>query len=161
MHKQLFLDCDGVLADFDGHFQSIFNMSSDEYEQIHGSKHFWGDIRTCSLPFFRHLPLMPDAKRLYEAVKQFRPIILTGCPRGDWAQPQKLAWAAEHFPGVPMITCMSRDKRDYCQPGDLLVDDLYKYKHLWEDAGGKFIHYHNNLDEVLYQILFEMIPYPQ
>jgi len=28
---------------------------------------------------------------LFEAVAPMRPVILTGCPRGGWAQPQKLA----------------------------------------------------------------------
>ncbi len=27
------------------------------------------------------------------------------------------------------------------RPGDVLVDDFLKYKHLWEEAGGVFIHH--------------------
>ncbi|WP_287360681.1 hypothetical protein [Mesorhizobium sp.] len=138
---QLFLDCDGVLADFDSAFAAHFGHPPRVYEAQKGSNTFWRDIQHEAKDFYRHLPLMADARALYDAVAHLRPIILTGCPLGGWAEPQKLAWAAEHFPGVPMITCMSKDKRTYCRPGDILVDDYLKYRDLWEGAGGVFIHH--------------------
>jgi hypothetical protein len=52
-----------------------------------------------------------------------------------------MAWAKEHFPGTKMITCASRDKSRHMKPGDVLVDDYLKYRHLWEAAGGVFIHH--------------------
>ncbi|TIU94670.1 MAG: hypothetical protein E5W09_22585 [Mesorhizobium sp.] len=139
--QQLFLDCDGVLADFDAAFAAQFGHPPRVYEAQKGSNTFWRDIQHEAKDFYRNLPLMADARVLYDAVAHLRPIILTGCPLGGWAEPQKLAWAAEHFPGVPMITCMSKDKRTYCRPGDILVDDYLKYRDLWEGAGGIFIHH--------------------
>jgi len=138
---QLYLDCDGVLADFDAAFKANFGHEPRSYENAKGSDVFWRDIQHEAKEFYRNLPLMQDARQLYEAVRHLRPIILTGCPMGGWAEAQKLGWAAEHFPGVPMITCMSRNKRDYCQPGDILVDDLLRYRDRWEGAGGVFIHH--------------------
>lgn len=134
----IWLDCDGVLADFDKGFYQKFGISSEEYEEQHGAKDFWFKIKN-SLNFFGTLPLMPDAMQLYKAVEQLRPIILTGCPFGNWAEHQKFGWRDKHFPGVPMVTCLSRNKKSFCKPGDILIDDLTKYQHLWEDAGGKFI----------------------
>lgn len=138
MRKQIFLDCDGVLADFDSYFESITGMSGEEYELEHGASGFWSFIREHD-NFFYNLPLMPDAIELVDYFKEFRPIILTGVPFGNWATGQKLRWRDNHFKGIPMVTCLSKNKRDYCQPGDLLIDDLHKYKHLWESAGGTFI----------------------
>jgi hypothetical protein len=69
--------------------------------------------------------------QLYGAVKHLDPIILTGLPRGNWAADQKMRWTAKHFPGVRMITCMARDKRNHAREGDVLVDDMEKYRHLW------------------------------
>lgn len=149
MKKQLFLDCDGVLADFDSYFESQFGSTSAEYEAQQGSKDFWQTIRAHD-DFFYKLPLMPDAVELYEHVKAYRPIILTGVPFGNWATPQKLRWRDKHFPGTPMVTCSSKDKRLYCQPGDVLLDDLEKYKHLWESAGGIFI-LHTSADNSIKQ----------
>lgn len=138
---QLYLDCDGVLADFDRHFLDTFNQPPRIFESIHGTSEFWRVIRAQHPGFYRALPLMPDARELFEAVRHLRPIILTGCPIGGWAEPQKIAWAVEHFPGTPMITCMARDKRLYCQPGDVLVDDRDQYRERWEAAGGIFVHH--------------------
>lgn len=140
-HKQLFLDCDGVLADFDKGFESHFGISSKDYEAIYGSEKFWNDVQYEVSEFFRNLPVMDGAYEFVQQLRHLRPIILTGCPRGGWAEQQKMAWAREHFPGVPMITCMAKDKKDYCIPGDVLVDDRTHYQSRWEKAGGIFIHH--------------------
>lgn len=145
---RLYLDCDGVLADFDRHFEETFGQPPRDYEDKNGSKIFWRDIKNEAPTFYRDLPLMPDARELFDAVENFRPIILTGCPRGGWAEPQKLAWAAEHFPGIPMVVCMSRDKRNYCQPGDVLIDDRTHYQERWESAGGVWITHTSAKDSI-------------
>lgn len=85
---------------------------------------------------------------LYDAVKDLRPIILTGLPRGDWAEPQKRRWAERHFPGVEIITTTAALKREYCAPGDALADDRDNYRALWEGAGGIFIHHHSAADSI-------------
>ena len=144
---QLFLDCDGVLANYDEGFKQRFGMSTDEYEDKHGTANLWYAIRK-SGDFFQSLPLMPDALDLFHAVEHLRPIILTGCPFGGWAELQKMKWRDRHFPGVPMVTCMSKNKRDYCKPGDFLVDDYLKYKHLWVEAKGTFIHHTSAVNSI-------------
>jgi hypothetical protein len=152
--KRLFLDCDGVLADFDGAFTARFGHPPRAYEARHGSAALWRDIRKEQPLFYLYLPLLPDARELYDAVAHLEPTILTGCPAGGWAEPQKVAWAGVHFPGVPMITCLSRDKREHCRPGDVLVDDYAKYRSLWEEAGGVFI-LHRSAAESIPQVLGE------
>lgn len=137
--KQVFLDCDGVLADFDRAARQIFGRDPREAEDRLGTEEFWRRIRA-SGKFYRNLPLLPDALELYRAVEHLRPVILTGCPRGGWSEAQKVAWAGQHFPGVHVITCASRDKFLHMRrTGDVLVDDYLKYKHLWEQAGGTFV----------------------
>jgi hypothetical protein len=138
----IFLDCDGVLANFDTYTIPLFAMDLPprEVEAQIGSEEFWQVLREHPDFYFR-LPLMPDAPELFAALAHLKPTILTGCPPGGWAEPQKLAWAAHHFPGTPMITCVARDKRLHMQPGDVLIDDTAKYRHLWEESGGIFIHH--------------------
>lgn len=140
MRRQIYLDCDGVLADFDRKATEIFGMSPERFEKRHGLGAFWKRLAT-SPDFFADLPLMPDAMELYDAVKDLEPIILTGLPRGAWAEPQKRRWAEKHFPGVPVITTSAALKREHCHPGDILVDDKDKYRRLWEEAGGVFVHH--------------------
>jgi hypothetical protein len=139
--NQIFLDCDGVLADFDLAAEQLFLQNSRDAEAALGTKAFWGQISGCR-SFYGDLPLLPDAMHLYEAVAHLSPIILTGCPAGGWAEPQKVEWAARHFPGVEIITCRSRDKSRFLRGrGDIL-----KYRNLWEEAGGIFIH-HQSADQ--------------
>jgi len=138
--RQLYLDCDGVLADFDEGAELVFGMHPRKYEYLHGSKEFWRTLHETS-EFYAELPLMLDARALYNACAHWNPIILTGCPQGGWAQAQKLRWRDRNFPGVNMITTLSKNKRDHAKPGDVLVDDMEKYRHLWEEMGGVFVLY--------------------
>ena len=143
---RLFLDCDGVLADFDGYATDLLGLPPRAFEARHGRREFWRRIARHEDFFFR-LPLMPDARELWEAVAHLDPVILTGLPQGDWAAPQKVRWAAKHFPGARMITTMARAKRDHMEgSGDVLVDDLLKYRSLWEEAGGVFVHHRSAKD---------------
>ena len=43
---------------------------------------------------------------------------------------------------------MSEDKRMHMKPGDVLVDDYLKYRDLWIEAGGIFVH-HRSAAETL------------
>ncbi len=139
---QLYLDCDGVLADFDRAATDLLGMPPRAFQKRRGTGTFWRELARHP-DFYGTLPLMPDAMRLFEAVRHLNPVILTGLPLGKWAAPQKVRWAAEHFPGVRIVTVMAVDKRNHAQEGDILVDDQMKHAHLWEAAGGIFLHHEN------------------
>ena len=140
MPRQLYLDCDGVLADFDKGATAVLGMKPKAFEKRHGLGRFWQKLAR-SPDFYFGLPLLPDAMDLFEAVRHLDPIILTGLPMGNWAADQKVRWAAKHFPGTRIITTMARDKRNHAKHGDVLVDDQLKHAHLWEEAGGIFVHH--------------------
>lgn len=146
--RHLFLDCDGVLANFEEAATRIFGKPPREAEAEIGSNKFWRTLKR-QPNFYGTLPLMPDAMVLYNAVKHLNPTILTGCPLHGWAEPQKIEWAARCFPGVPITTCPAKDKREYMTgPGDILVDDQLKYAPLWREYGGVFVH-HTNAENTL------------
>ena len=147
---RLFLDADGVLADFDLAARDLLGMSPKEFIATHGRGAFWK--RLAKAPnFYGDLPEMPDARLLFDGVKHLKPAILTGLPLGNWAAPQKVEWAAEHFPGVPIITCMAADKHKHMHPGDVLVDDREKHRAAYEGAGVVFIH-HKSAEDSLRQL---------
>ena len=148
--RQLFLDCDGVLADFDAGAFKLFGIPAQDFQDRNGAGRFWA--RLAKHPdFYGTLPLMPGAMTLFEAVRHLEPVILTGLPMGKWAAPQKVRWAAQHFPGTRIITTLARNKRDHAKPGDVLVDDQLKHRHLWEEIGGVFVH-HQSVDSTLQQL---------
>ena len=134
---RLFLDLDGVLADFDRGVQQVTGKRPEQLPV----KAMWKALAQAP-DFYGTLELMHDAEDLWEYCKPWHPTILTGLPLGSWAPEQKRRWVArmlgEH---VPVITCMSRDKPKYSGPGHVLIDDRVSLKEGWERAGGTFIHH--------------------
>lgn len=125
MKKILFLDMDGVLADFDG---SIVNHIEDPPEMF--------------VPgFFRNLAVMPGAKEAVTRImadERFDVYIgskvtskATNCAT------EKMEWIAEHFPSLLKRMMLVCDKR--LLRGDILIDDdLERWGHVFN---GKFIHF--------------------
>ncbi len=142
MKPHLFVDLDGVLADFDVHFERLFGVRPNQ--DTYDPPEMWDLIRANGT-FYRDLPLMPDARVLWQAVNWMyhRPTVLTGIPYSiPGVAEQKMLWVAEHLgPEVKVITCGSRLKCRYGEPGDILIDDRLKYAHYWTDMGGVFIHH--------------------
>lgn len=138
--RRLFIDCDGVLADFERGARDLLGASPAEYQHRHGVGAFWRQLAKAE-GFYARLDPLPDAYRLMDAVRHLDPIILTGLPLGRWAEPQKREWAARHFPGVQVITCLARDKHRHGSPGDVLVDDTARLRAAWEAMGGHFVHH--------------------
>lgn len=131
----LYLDLDGVLADFDAHVTDLFGRPPSELTLAE----MWG--RAARTPgFFETMPKTGDADQLWSYCRPFNPHILTGLPRGDWAEAQKRRWVRRYLGAeVPVTTCMSREKCEYASPGDVLVDDTTTYAHLWVARGGIFV----------------------
>lgn len=141
--QQIFLDCDGVLANFDDLAIHILEAHPRQYEIDHGEEAFWRKLREHG-SFYRDMGVLPGGRILFEAVRHLHPIILTGCPQGGWAEQQKAEWAHEHFPGTQVITCASKDKYLHMKNrGDILVDDYDRYRDIWIEAGGNFVLYKN------------------
>ncbi len=139
---RLFLDLDGVLADFDAGVQALLGMSAEVFQEKHGRSAFWRSLAKAK-DFYASLPQMADANQLFDALAHLRPTILTGLPIGKWAAPQKVRWVEAHFPGTPVITTMARDKHLHMNPGDVLVDDRKTHRATYEAAGVRFVHHKN------------------
>jgi hypothetical protein len=138
----IFLDMDGVLADFDRSAEAILGMPATQFEQRHGTPAFWATLRRRAPNLYAELPLMADARDLWDGVRALtgqEPVILTGVPRWGDAADQKRRWAAEHFPGAVVITGFAANKSEHARPGDVLIDDRPRYRDRWEARGGVFI----------------------
>lgn len=149
----IFLDMDGVLADFDRAAAALLRMPPADFEARHGTRELWRALRR-DREFYATLPPMADARELWEGVRALaraEPVILTGVPRWPDAADQKRRWAAHHFPGGSVITTSAREKSDHCQPGDVLIDDRPKYSPQWEAKGGVFI-VHRSASQSLAQL---------
>ncbi|AWK85581.1 hypothetical protein [Azospirillum thermophilum] len=133
--RKLFLDLDGVLADFD---RGVRAVTGKRPEQV-PMKVMWRELSRHP-DFFGTLEFMHDAQELWAFCAPHHPTILTGLPLGSWAPEQKKRWVARMLGAhVPVITCMARDKARYGGPGCVLVDDREKARDPWEAAGGTFV----------------------
>lgn len=136
---RLFLDLDGVLADFDRGVQLVTGRRPEAMRL----SEMWRALAQAE-GFFDTLEFMHDAELLWRYCAPHHPTILTGLPLGSWAPEQKRRWVARMLGAhVPVITCMSRDKPRYSGPGHVLVDDRASARAGWERAGGIFIHHMN------------------
>ena len=155
--KTIFVDMDGVVADFDtfasdllgrkiGWHQSKFDLTSEEWEKL-----------TTVDRLYYQLPLMPDATKLIAYVKslstRFHVQFLTAVPRRRTmpeAKADKQAWVDKYFPGMRMdIGPFSHDKQKWCNPGDILIDDRPSNIEEWKMAGGIAIYHTGDVDKTI------------
>lgn len=141
--KIIFCDLDGVLADFEQGVVNRFKKRPDELKP----GLMWGVINKSSA-FFETLPWMPKGRELWEEIKQYDPIILTGTPRSSNAEEQKRRWCARELgPHIHVITCATKDKPDFCITNAVLIDDRADNLKPWNARRGKFILYDEDLQE--------------
>jgi hypothetical protein len=137
---QLYLDCDGVLADFQQGADKLLGMDRFTYQKRFGRKKYLQALKSAP-DFYGTLSLKPDARKLFSAIEHLDPVILTAVPERGWAESQKQAWCARYFPRTRLIITTVRGKSRYCSPGDVLVDDNRRHELSWSKAGGVFVHH--------------------
>ncbi len=143
----IFLDLDGVMADFDKTFPEKFLLSHIGMDK----KKMWEHIH--SVPdFFVNLPLMPGAMWLYDTISyRFgQPFILTACPASRYhdVAKQKRQWVRNHLGSAIVLPSYGSEGKPAFMhnPGDILIDDWGKNCDAWEAAGGVAIKHENARD---------------
>lgn len=136
--KIIFCDLDGVLTDFEKGVENKFGKNICDIKP----STLWSVINK-SNTFFESLPWMPKGRELWERIKEYDPIILTGVPPGcHTASEQKISWCQRELgPDIHVITCLSKDKANYCFNRSILIDDRLEILNSWKDKGGRCILY--------------------
>jgi hypothetical protein len=131
----LFVDMDGVLADFAQYHQAVFGWRPDEEDEVD-----WAVVREVK-DFHLNIPPMADLELLWGRIERYRPIVLTGVPEEIGEAPaDKRAWVSKHLgPEVEVRCCPSSKKWMHAQPGDILIDDTVKHRKHWIKAGGIWV----------------------
>lgn len=133
---QIFVDMDGVLADFDTGYALMLGVgTSKETDNVD-----WAKVRAHDR-FYENLPPMLDMRELWDYVSRYVPIILTGVPHSvEEAAENKRAWVRKHIGShVEVRCCPSKENNLHASPGDILIDDWERYRHLWVAKGGRWI----------------------
>ena len=142
----IYLDMDDVVADWHKAAQDMLKMRwNKDNERI--PQEDWDRIKHNS-HFYRDLPLKEDAESLVIYCQDLVKLglvqdvrFLTALPH-DYSMPyaaqDKVWWANEHFPGIPVFFGpFSHDKYRHCKPGDILIDDRTSNCEEWTRAGGQ------------------------
>lgn len=142
---QIYVDMDGVLADFDRQYETVFGTHADKrLDNVD-----WKAVRKVA-DFYLHIPPMLDMPQLWRHIGPHRPIVLTGVPLDVPEAPEnKRAWVRKHLGReVKVICCRSREKSRYAKAGDILIDDWEKYRALWLAKGGRWVTHRSAADTI-------------
>eukprot|EP01084_Bolivina_argentea_P267532 454145_1 len=140
--RKIFCDLDGVLCDFES---GVFRIFKRDVGTIAVKKLWQGLSKYKSREghgFYDTLQWTKNGPELWEMIKDLQPTILTGLPRGGWAEKQKRMWCKENLgEHVPVICCWSKEKHLHSGDGCILIDDRLSLKGNWTSRGGMFVHH--------------------
>ena len=151
----IFLDMDGVVADFDSHCTYILGKRNED----HGwPDEDWAKIRARPR-IYGELPKTKEADALVEYCRYLRDtrnyelLFLTAVPKGNdvhWAFYDKVLWAQKYFPDIPVhFGPFAKNKKEHCKPGDILIDDRPSNIIEWGEVDGHGILHSGDLLETL------------
>ncbi len=143
---EIFLDLDGVFADFDARFKLLTGKTPSQVEK----KFMWKTINN-DLEFFYRLEMMKDAEHLWAYVRQYPNVhFLTGLPSKQGGKQQKERWVAEKFVDHKGLTHVvpKKQKQDYSGPNKVLIDDLEPNITQWVLKGGHGLLHKNVWDTI-------------
>jgi 5'(3')-deoxyribonucleotidase len=132
--NKVIIDLDGVLTDFQKQLAKLLDKPLDRDWDFGNDPKIWKKIDDAGEEFWKNMPWMPDGQELWNAVKKYKPTILTAPSRHPSSTAGKKVWLKENLPDVPYT--IDKKKQDYAKDGYILIDDREKNIKKWEDAGG-------------------------
>lgn len=150
---KIYLDMDGVLADFDQRFKDLSGMAPREFEDKYGKNAFWDfiDEGDNKIKFWAGIPVMDGAKQLVDFAKDYDYELLTAPSNKKQSLIGKSVWVKKHtgdiFPTKPKVNFKKARNKHLIKPEltkyDILVDDRASTIDNWNNAGGTGILYKN------------------
>ncbi len=147
---KVYLDMDGVLADFNQRFRDLSGMEPSEFESKYGRKAFWNLIdEEHKIKFWVGIKPMDGASSLVDAVKDYDYELLTSPSAKKQSYLGKILWVKNHtgdvFPSKPRINFKKAKEKHLIKPQlaktDILIDDREDTIGRWNAAGGTGIVY--------------------
>ena len=141
---KVYLDMDGVIADFDNRFKDISGMEPKEFENKYGKEAFWNLIdEENKISFWVGIKEMPGARDLVNYVKNYNFELLTSPSAKKQSYLGKLLWVRNHrdlFGGKPRVNFKRAKEKHQIKANlestDILIDDREDTIARWNAAGG-------------------------
>jgi len=137
---KIYLDMDGVIADFDRRYKERYKMLPREADDNKEFEKFF--TKFIADGEFATLDLMPDAMELIDFLRTLKvptEILSSSASekRDPEIRPQKLEWLKKNsIEFNPIIVPGKRHKKDYSNPNTLLIDDTSVNIDQWRREGG-------------------------
>jgi len=155
----LYLDMDGVVADFDAYAYNTLGLGpsegiypNSEWEKLRSNPRLYRDLE--KTPYADELVFQCSvfAKR-----NNFNLKFLTAVPKDNdlpWAFYDKFKWVEKNgFSNIPiMFGPYSKDKHMHCKTGDILIDDRTSNIEEWISAGGYGILHRTSYEHTLEEL---------
>lgn len=172
MEKTIYLDMDGVVANWEKSALEVMDIEPEKIKDLLASpgrlldkcdmSEVWGKIGEIGTSFWENLELLPWAQDLYDIGKKYGEVLFLTSPGTINKRPNgvaaachgKIMWAHKYFPETDVI--ISKNKYHSAGPNKLLVDDTYKKLEPFIGAGGHAYHFPNQ-----WKILAGEIPIEQ
>ena len=144
MDYRIYVDMDGVVADFDQRFIDLSGMLPREFETKYGKNAFWDfiDEGDNKLKFWVGIPQMSDAQQLMDFVSKYDYEMLTAPSLKKQSLMGKGLWMINQtkkglFPSKPKVNYKSaKNKKDFAAPNHILIDDKASTIDSWNASGG-------------------------
>ena len=154
MHKfkKIYLDMDGVIADFSSRYKELFRMTPERADKSKQFGQFFGQFIKSHQ--FATLDLMPDAKELLSYLNTTGvPVeILSSTAREDShadISRQKQIWLDKHHINYPANFVPGKAlKYKFADPESIIIDDTQSVIDDWRKAGGTGIHHTDALTTI-------------
>ena len=143
----IYLDMDGVIADFVKRYKELYGMEPREAEKNKKFDHYFNEFIATNQ--FATLDMMPGAWDLINFLRKL-PVpteILSSTAteeRYDAISEQKLAWLkSKGIDFKPNFVPGKKHKFKYATPNSIIIDDTLSVIEDWKKAGGIGIHHTN------------------
>ena len=141
---QVNCDMDGVLVDFIGGVMRELNINREPNQKELDT--FLSTLAGSSKEFWSELDWMPDARKLWDTLKDLNTEILSACPTNCKFQPSvikgKKKWCQKNLgisKGINITT--RKGKIRFVGEKTILIDDYIKTVKEWKAKGGIAIHH--------------------
>ena len=153
---EVYIDMDGVLADFFTEYAKLAGIESGNYRDIPPAKTDPTLNKMVGTDFFARLPKFPSADQLVSMiVKLYGHYHICSSPlRGDHegSEKYKRIWIEKHLKPQPVDIIITPNKAKYAKQSDgtpnILIDDRGSNISAWEAKGGIGIKYQADEDSL-------------
>lgn len=127
-YKRIYLDMDGVIADFDKAFKNLTGQEPKDFEEKHGQVAFWSEIYE-TRNFFLNMPAFDYLAEMVGILSGMcQKLVILSSPsktNESLCIAEKRAWLDRNI-GIWQPAIFERDKHIYSRQGCLLIDDTQK-----------------------------------